>query len=402
MKMKIYTFLSCLFLLVACNDRNEPVDSEAQRTVLAYWVADNGQLDLSAYAISDFNEMVEGMAEVDVTKNNLLIYCETKSDLPRLIHVKKKKGAIVADTIKTYSEQNPLNMTVMSSIINEVVENYPAKSYGLVFASHADGWLKALISANPATRHIGDYRGTQMNITDLCAVLEGAPHMDFILFDACYMQAIEVAYELRDYADYIIASPTEIPGPGAPYQRVIPKMFANKKDVGVDIGNAYYSYYGDENGQIKSAEYILGGSNTRWTEGVSISVLKTSELNALAVITKEILTRYVDNKEKINTSSLFYYGSDITYTIRYYDFDRLIRQITNENTDYIKWRVAFNNAQLYFKTTKTNYAARMGGDFDMSKAEGVYMYVPGVNTAQHEYYQTLEWYFDGGWQAVGW
>ena len=47
-----------------------------------------------------------------------------------------------------------------------------------------------------------------------------------MLFDACYMQSVEVIYQLRDRTDYFIGSPTEIPGPGAPYEAVVPALFS--------------------------------------------------------------------------------------------------------------------------------------------------------------------------------
>ena len=40
------------------------------------------------------------------------------------------------------------------------------------------------------------------------------------------MQSVEVVYQLRNRADYFIGSPTEIPGPGAPYEVVVPALFA--------------------------------------------------------------------------------------------------------------------------------------------------------------------------------
>ena len=43
-----------------------------------------------------------------------------------------------------------------------------------------------------------------MNISEFVEILEVTPHFDFILFDACFMQSVEVAYELRDYTDYCI------------------------------------------------------------------------------------------------------------------------------------------------------------------------------------------------------
>ena len=41
--------------------------------------------------------------------------------------------------------------------------------------------------------------------------------MEYILFDDCYMSSIEVAYELKDVADYLIASTCEVMAYGMPY-----------------------------------------------------------------------------------------------------------------------------------------------------------------------------------------
>lgn len=85
-----------------------------------------------------------------------------------------------------------------------------------MFLSHSSSWVPATNDAN--SRSIGYYRRTQMNIPDFHDVLLSSfPRpLKFILFDSCSMQAVEVAYELRDCAEYFIGSPTEIPGPGAP------------------------------------------------------------------------------------------------------------------------------------------------------------------------------------------
>lgn len=52
-----------------------------------------------------------------------------------------------------------------------------------------------------------------MNIPDFREALSSAfpKPLKFILFDSCNMQSVEVAYELRDCAEYFIGSPTEIP-----------------------------------------------------------------------------------------------------------------------------------------------------------------------------------------------
>lgn len=65
-----------------------------------------------------------------------------------------------------------------------------------------------------------------------------------MLFDACYMQSVEVIYQLRDRTDYFIGSPTEIPGPGAPYEAVVPALFSQDKPE-INIAESYYTVYAE-------------------------------------------------------------------------------------------------------------------------------------------------------------
>ena len=414
MKVKLHLLLWSLALVLvsACSDDDKPKIPEPpaigeERTVLVYWVGDN---NLSNYALNDFNEMVEGAVGIDATKNNLVVYSDVRNAAPQLIHISKQSGVVVADTVYTYEEQNSLKKDVMSGIMSKVITEFPAKSYGLVFASHADGWMEATKSSN--TRHIGDYRGYQMDITDFREVLEGIhakegiDPLEFILFDACYMQAIEVAYELRNVTKYVVGSPTEIPAPGAPYQKVVPFMFSSS--AAIDIANAYYSYYGNTDGTIRAdAEYINEyGELKLWTGGVSVSVLKTSELDDLAAATADVLADYAGNKTSTNTYSLFDYGYSEGKGgyARYYDLDQLIEYVTGEYTgDYEHWRPFFDKAQPYFKTTDKCYANRKNGSFSMDGASGVSTCVLHTNVGFLDFYRTLQWYTDGNvWQSSGW
>ena len=77
MRMKLYTLLCISFFLLftACNQDDDPVPPEkVSRTVLAYIMADNS---LSNYASLDIDEMMVGMAAVDASDNNLLVYVGT-------------------------------------------------------------------------------------------------------------------------------------------------------------------------------------------------------------------------------------------------------------------------------------------------------------------------------------
>lgn len=393
-------FLGIIVLVLvfgACAEKEKktPSDEEAQRTVLAYLIGDNDLVgssnELGEYLLSDFEEMMEGMKYVDDTKNKLIVYCETKNDVPRLVHIKKYKGEVIADTIHTYPERNPLKKINMIETLEEVFAKFPAKSYGLILASHGEGWIEAPTSAD--TRWFGMYRSTYMNIADLREALEGMPHLDFLLFDACYMQSIEVAYELRNSTNYLISSPTEIPGPGGAYQKMVPAMFADKADVAIDVAKAYYEFYKD----------IYEDKLSFWPYGVSISVIKTGQLEEFASVTRNMISQYAGGQKKNDTSSLFCYGKTQNSSCYYYDFDGLMRLLIENSADYIVWRTLFDSIQPYFATTPKNCVNRMSSRYyDMTGAEGIYMYIPEQDGYCNTYYRTLSWYEVGGWKDAGW
>jgi len=83
----------------------------------------------------------------------------------------------------------------------------------------------------------------QTDITSLAKgiTMAGIKKMEYILFDNCYMSSIEVAYELRNVTNYLIASPTEIMAYGMPYAVVGEYLFGKTNYKAVC--NGFYSFY---------------------------------------------------------------------------------------------------------------------------------------------------------------
>ncbi|KAA6347754.1 hypothetical protein EZS27_004778 [termite gut metagenome] len=393
MKKAIYNcLLSCvLVVFYACRDTPDVPDTINGRTVLVYMAADNS---LSSFAGNDFDEMMEGFAEIDNNAGNLIVYLDDKIK-PQLIQIKKDNvGKVVRQVIWTYDDQNSVDVKVMRDVLLRTFDNFPAKSYGLVLWSHGEGWLPYWKKTSRSFGQDGDDR---MNISDLRNALRSY-HFDFILFDACFMQAVEVAYELRTCSDYFIGSPTEIPGPGAPYQTIVKSMFAtgSTKETAIGIARSYYDFYALKynGGQ--------GSSNQNWTGGVSVSVVKSAELEQLAVATKNIFTQYLKSETVINISGIMCYDPlRYPYPSYYYDIDGFIHSLTGENTDYTLWSMVFENAVPYFETTDKNFSA-YGGMFSMKNTKGLSIYIPNKSlTETNTFYSTYKWYTAAGWDTTG-
>ena len=364
------------------------------RTILAYIAADN---TLASFASLDLAEMKAGMAKVQDSNVHFLVYIDDGKS-PCLLELKNEKGAVVETVVETYGSRNSVGVSETQEVFAKVFSNskYQADSYGLVYWSHGDGWLPYPLRAG--TRWVGQDKGNgdnRMNISEFVEILKSAPHFDFILFDACFMQAVEVAYELRDYTDYCIGSPTEIPGPGASYDVVVPAMFS-AENAAVNIAKAYYEPYAAKYDEGK------GLSNSNWTAGASVCALRTDKLVDLARITKLVLPGSVDNAQL--RSLIFDYdkrrGSD-GFHVGYYDMANMMKKIT-DNGGYLTWRQAFDAAVVYWATTSMNYSAYIGM-FSMEGTNGVSCYIPSVsNTVTDKAYRSTEWYASAGFAALGW
>jgi hypothetical protein len=390
--MKTLKFLLCLLVIFnSCSCEEDKPEPLRGRTVLVYLAADN---NLSSFSENDIDEMMKGVPELESTLDNLIVYVDNANGKPRLFHLKKSStGIAVQENIWTYELQNSVNVEVMKDVFSRAFTAFPAASHGLVLWSHSDGWLPSS-SSSSISRSFGQDGSSKMNISQLHEVLKDY-YFDFILFDACFMQSVEVLYELRDCCDYFVGSPTEIPGPGAPYQTVVKSMFTidrNKNTAAFNVAEAYYDYY--------AANYNAGKniSNDNWTGGVAVSVVKTTELEQLATVVRNIFSQYLNGQTSIDVSDIMCYNPYQSNSY-YYDLDGFIRSLTKSDTNYTAWQGVYRKAVPYYETTEKNYSA-FGGMFSMEGSEGLSAYIPTKNLTSHTFYHSFAWYTAAGWDKT--
>jgi hypothetical protein len=404
-KLSISILLMGLVLInTACRHKRDDPDPETitTRTVLVYIAADNslGQLGLAS---DDVEELRKGVLSTNSKTDNLLYYIDDSST-PRLVKLDINGTTYKETTIKTYTEHNSVSAGTMSQVIADTKTAYPATSYGLVLWSHGDGWIPSpkTTVASSTTRWWGQDTGSYsyMDIPDLITVLSSAPHFSFILFDACFMNSVEVAFALRDYCDYLIACPAEIPGPGAYYPDVVPAMF-NYKDtesnnVGLSVASAYYTHYANNyNGGLQN-------SNSNWTAGVCIEAIKTKNMDALATATNNIIASHIHNSAAIDSTGIYNY--DNRQARRYYnDMREFIQHIAGTN-EYANWKIAFDNAVIYWAATPKIYTAAKSDVVDVdSNTGGLSIYLPNSGQPSlNTYLKKFEWYTAAGWNSTGW
>ena len=121
-------------------------------------------------------------------------------------------------------------------------------------------------------------------------------------------------------ADLYVGFPAENPGPGAAYDRMFPFIFQKGAAVEMAIGTfaAYDEIY---TGKI--------GSNSNWTMGTAIDVLKSSELENLAAATANALSGVTADREVLRSSVFDYDQRKVgsSYYVGYYDFVEMMEKL---------------------------------------------------------------------------
>lgn len=335
--------------LFSCGDKDDPdaPEAKAARTVLIYMCAENNLN--SPFYTNDSTEIVRGAANLP-DNVNLLVYADrsSKSIKPFIAKVEKDGMHIVKQYKEDWYSTDKDNM---SDIIHWAFTKYPADSYAMTFWGHGNGWImmpdknttkvKAKRKAygwdsgkdNPDG---GDGYDKFINIPDLADVLSKAPHLDYIFFDCCQMMCAEVTYELRNVCDYIVGSPAEIPGCGAPYDHIISDLFLAKDNVGKAIVDDYIKYT---------------NFSSFPADGLPMSVVKTSNMENLlhatqsAIDTLMVHYQYPDN---LPVYDIIYYGinSQSANIAIYYDLRHVMRKYLSQN-DFNTWDNTFQQAVVY-------------------------------------------------------
>lgn len=417
--LKFGLFAAVVAVVMAVSQSCDEVKGEApqypvkEKTLLVYMIANN---NLSGNAVNNLSDIKRGFVP-QAKDGNIVLYYHVPNQNPLLLNVfKDESGIVQVDTAYRFPARNSATMTSLQSAMNVTATMFPADEYGLILWSHGTGWLPVGFYETPVEDNAGSYsgqngssseiqymhsapeteedpfadmvkmikddnllgnnggasvrsfgsdEGKEMELKDVVAAL---PYkLSFIIFDACLMGGIEVMYELKDSTDYIISSPAEILSAGFPYSKIMQHIFASPSDL-ESVAQEYYDLY---NNQPTATRYG------------TISLVKTSELDGVAEVSKEI---FEANREKISSV-------DATQVQRYYrgkkhwffDFGHFMEQIaTPEQLE--KFNQALDKAVIYKATTPYFF------DIKMEEYSGVSTYIPiPANSTLSKYYKTLKW-----------
>ena len=296
--------------------------AEVKHTIIHYFFGTS----LSRYFKTNREDAAESIASGILGSDNRYVYLMQNSASEAYIAemcydpvngevLERHVADIILDAGKPLSELIADNMAMLRMAA-------PAQSYGLILAGHGQGWVtkddinsdspiefSAGGNSNPwypalgaeTTRAFGE-NNVQCDISELAEGLmptDGNSY-EYLLFDACFMANVEALYDLRNIAEYIIASPCEIMGRGFPYHRTLPHLVEGQRDLDA-AARSYYTYYRDD---------YTGNARCG-----SIALIDCSELEPLAEATRQVAATMV---EEYDRSTLQTYEGQSQHS--FYDF----------------------------------------------------------------------------------
>lgn len=342
-------------------------------------------------------------------------YTPVESHLRRIY--KKPNGKIVSDTLKTFgTETIAASSSTMRQVLTYVKDEFPAKGYGLVFSSHGSGWLPAGYYYSPSrfeddhkgevgtsrqgiaaqsvghprlpvpegdlpdtdpfygmTRSIGQdyikgsYYGHEMSVSEFADAIPY--HLDYLLFDMCFSGGVEVAYGLKDKADYLGLSPAEVLGDGMFNYTKITSFLLNRETPDLEgLFKDSFEMYDKQSGLYRSS---------------TVNLVRTSGLDNLASVCARMINEYSDALADAPVDDIQgYYRQGRHY---FYDLVDIFEKCGASKADLEDLDKAVDGCVIYKNST-----GQFLEDYDIKAYSGFSMYLPCAGTPLLDLYYRKE------------
>lgn len=344
-------------------------------------------------------------------------YTPVNSYLRRIY--KTSKGKVISDTLKVFGKETiAASPSTLSAVLTLVKEKFPAKGYGMVVSSHGSGWLPAGYYYSPSrfeddhkgevgtsrqgiavqsvghprlpvpegdlpdtdpfygmTRSIGQdyikgsYYGHEMSVSEFADAIPY--HLDYLLIDMCFTGGVEVAYGLKDKADYLGLSPAEVLGYGMfDYTKITSFLLDREKPDLEGLFRNAFELYNNQKGVYRSA---------------TVNLVRTDGLDNLARVCSDLFREYSDTLSNAPTHLIQGYFRNG----RHYFFDLMdtFRKCISNEEELRAVNDAIDRCVVYREATPQFLAT-----FDITEYSGFSIYLPCAGTPLLDsYYKKEPW-----------
>lgn len=400
--------------------------NEETRNVLLLYSA--GFNSLSYYLEEDIRDLMKGnIPSSSRMKDVLLVYSHlpvrknaySEPNPPVLMRIYKGYGGeVVTDTLVRYpASVHSADPAQLNAVLTYVRDNFPAKTYGMIFSSHATGYLPAGYYANPKdymyapssaimgrqghqkphygvpyvepehapslpmVKSVGQdqvgtygaYLSYEIQIEDFAKALP--MYLDYILFDACLMGGVEVAYELAGKCGLVGFSQTEVLAEGFDYEEIPTRLLHGGNPDPQAVCEDYFQQYDIQSGIYRSA---------------TISMVDCSKMEPLAEVCRELFEKYREPMRLVDPETIQrFYRYDYHW---FYDLADIVAKSGATDEELLALNDALEQCVVYKAATP-----EFMGSFSIETFSGFSMFFPYTKLgnvhefALQQYYKTLKW-----------
>ena len=344
----------------------------------------NAKNNLEEFGIKDVNEM-----EMIGSDENMNIVAELgringystsdgdwKGSRRYLVKKDANTAAITSPIVMEIPKSDMGSWQYMVDFTKWAMTNYPAQKYVLVVWNHGSGWNKDLPMADGRGISYDDETGHHITTAELRKSLAAVGGVNILSMDACLMQMVEVAYEVKGLAEYIVASEETEPGDGYTYNSFLGPLAKNPAMGSAELSRVMVDGYTDHYQSIN--------------QGATQSSIKVAALDQFAALvdgfTDALMAANdltVAKNAKAKTQA-FYYSSNKDM----YHFAKLVGE-TTANAE-VKAKAA--ELMGYIKNTLVFHNRATGAKY--ANSFGIAAYMPSSYTAS---YDSLLWAQDSKW-----
>ncbi len=398
-------------------------------TIMVYLAGDN---DLDEDGARDIAEMAKVGSSSHV---NIIAQFDRAGEAGTQRFFITKDGGYPKDSIENLGETNTGDPKVLLDFLKWGIEKFPAKHYMAVLWNHGSGWNEDEVyekaikfcpetrELSPATkRNFREYRikkalfsttieeilkqpaadrailyddeskdfldNMEMkNVMTEAAKLLPEKQFDILGFDACLMNTIEVAFQLKQTARIIVGSEETEPNAGWPYDKVLGAIVENP-----DMSPEHFS-------KVMVDSYIKSYDKGNDSDPVTLSALNSGKIEGVMTAINKFA---VALKKNISDRNIFYKLLTITYDVQkfYYptykdlsDFAKLL----NERMDVKEIKDSSQAVMDILEPGDNNFIIASGNlTSSMSSAHGVSIYLP-VRETYLKYYNKLDFAKKSKW-----
>lgn len=213
----------------------------------------------------------------------------------------------------------------------------------------------------------GSYYGHEMSVSEFADAIPY--HLDYLLFDMCFSGGVEVAYGLKDKADYLGLSPAEVLGDGMFNYTKITSFLLNRETPDLEgLFKDSFEMYDKQSGAYRSS---------------TVNLVRTSGLDNLASVCARMINEYSDALADAPVDDIQgYYRQGRHY---FYDLVDIFEKCGASKADLEDLDKAVDGCVIYKNST-----GQFLEEYDIKAYSGFSMYLPCAGTPLLDLYYRKE------------